>query len=86
MLAIADHLMKIIEKKYSFALLEGPTRRLDGTAITAEAKYHNNITRSRNNFCLGLNYKGSNKFFHADGVKLYQSETNDSEIKLFHYV
>ena len=70
MLAIADHPMKIIEKKYFFALLEGPTRRLDGTAITAEAKYRNNITRSRNNFCLGRNYKGSNRFFHADGVKL----------------
>ena len=39
---------------------EGPTQRLDDTAITAEAKYPINFTQSGKRFVLSLHYNESN--------------------------
>ena len=46
----------IIEKKY-LPLGEEPTKRLDNTTITAEAKYFINFNLSRKKLCLSLHYK-----------------------------
>ena len=54
---------------------------LDDTAITAEAKYFANITKSRKKNCSRLHYNGIKKFLYASSVKIYQFKTKDSEIK-----
>ena len=40
----------------------GPTKRLDDTTSTAEAKYPINFTQSEKIFVLSLHYNGSNSF------------------------
>ena len=54
---------------------EVPTDGLGDTTIAEEAKYFVTVTKSKNKFCLNLNYKGNNNFFYANGVKMYQFKT-----------
>ena len=60
---------------------EGPIQRLDGTVLTAEAKYSISFSRSQGKFCLSLHYNGSNSFLFVNATKIYQFKANDSEIK-----
>ena len=45
-----------------FILGEGPAQALDGTTLTAEAKYPINFTQPKKRFVLSLHYNGSNSF------------------------
>ena len=56
---------------------------LDKTKIKPEAKYSNNLTRSRKFFCLNLHYNGSNSFLFVNATKIYQFKAKDSEIKKY---
>ena len=60
------------KKKVIIVLGEGPTQRLDGTTITAEAKYSINFSRSQRKFCSCLHYNGSNSFLFINATKIYQ--------------
>ena len=60
---------------------EGPTKGLDDTTLTVEAKYLINFSRSQRKFCLSLHYNGSNSFLFVNATKIYQFKANDSEIK-----
>ena len=61
---------------------EGPKDGLNDTAITVEAKYSGNITKSRKKVCLSLYYNATNKFLY-NGVKIYQLKAKGSEIKQY---
>ena len=61
-------------------LVEGPTQRLNDTALTAEAKYPINFTQS-GRFVLSLHYNGINSFLFVNATKIYQFKAKDSEIK-----
>ena len=62
---------------------EGPTKELDGTAFTAEAKYPFNFTQSRIRFVLSLHYNGSNSFLFVNATKVYQFISNKLKTKRF---
>ena len=64
------------KKKDVLVLGEGPTQGIDYTAITAEAKYSINFSRSRKFFCLSLHYNGSNVFYFANGTKYINLKQN----------
>ena len=51
---------------------EGSTKGLEGTIITAEAKYPINFTESKNGFVSSLHYNGSKSFLFVNSVKIYQ--------------
>ena len=70
----------IIEKNIR-VIGEGSTDGLVNTSITAETKCSVYITKSRKKICLGLHYNAANSFLQANGVKIYQFITMDSEIK-----
>ena len=70
-----------IKKKDILIVGEGPTQRLNYTALTAEAKYPINFTQSRKRFVLSLHCNGSNSFLFANATKVYQFKAKDSEIK-----
>ena len=50
---------------------EGPTRLLDDTALTAEAKYVVIFTQSGKRFVLSLHYTGNNSFLFVIASKIY---------------
>ena len=50
---------------------ERPTKGLDDTTLTAEAKYPINFTQSGKRFVLSLHYNGSNSFLFVKAAKLY---------------
>ena len=60
---------------------EGPTRGLDDTALTAEAKYVVIFTQSGKRFVLSLHYAGNNSFLFVIASKIYQFKAKDSKIK-----
>ena len=60
---------------------EGSTQGLDGTTLTAEAKYPINFKQSGKRFLLSLHYNKSNSFLFANATKIYQFKAKDSEIK-----
>ena len=68
-----------IDNKGKDILIAGkaPTQKLDGTALTAEAKYPINFTQSGKR----LHYNGSNSFLFVNAKKVYQFKAKDSEIK-----
>ena len=69
------------KRKDIFILGEGPTHRLDGTTLTAEAKYPINSTQSGKRLVSGLHYNGSNSFLFVNATKVYQFKAKNSEIK-----
>ena len=60
---------------------KGSTQGLDDTALTEEAQYSINFSRSNTKFCLSLHYNGSNRFLFVNATKIYKFKTKDSEIK-----
>ena len=62
---------------------ERPTKGLDDTTLTAEAKYPINFTQSGKRFVLSLHYNGSNSFLFVNATKVYQFKAKDSEIKVY---
>ena len=56
---------------------EGPTQGLDGTTLTAEARYLINFTQSGKRFVLSLHYNGSNSCLFVNATKIYQFKAND---------
>ena len=74
--------MFIIKQKI-LVLGEGPTQRLDDTAIISEAvnRFRINFTESGKRFVLILHCNGSNSFLLVNAVKMYQVKAKDSEIK-----
>ena len=60
---------------------KGSTQGLDDTALTEEAQYSINFSRSIAKFCLSLHYNGSNSFLFVNATKIYKFKTKDSEIK-----
>ena len=68
------------KKKYTLTLDEDPTRRLDGTTLTAEKKYLNDCTVTRKEFCLSLHYNGANSYLFVNGAKVHKFNAKDSEI------
>ena len=60
---------------------KGPTRGLDNTTLTAEAKYSINFSRSQRKFCLSLHYNGSNSFLFVNVTKIYKFKAENSEMK-----
>ena len=53
---------------------KGPTQLLDGTALTAEAKYPLNFTKSNERFVLGLHYNGNDSFLFVNATKIIQGK------------
>ena len=60
---------------------EGPTQGLDGTTLTAEAKYPINFIQSGKRFALSLHYNRSNSFLFVNATKVYQCKAKNSEMK-----
>ena len=59
---------------------EGPTQGLDGTTLTAKAKYPISFTQSGKRFVLSLHYNGSNSFLFVNAIKVYQFNAKNSKI------
>ena len=57
------------KRKDMLILGERPTKGLDDTKLTAEAKYSINFTKR---FALSLQYNGSNSFLFVNTTKVYQ--------------
>ena len=69
------------KNKDILVLSERPTEELDGTTLTAKAKYPINFAQSVKRFVLSLHYYGSNSFLFVNAVKMYQFKTKYSQIK-----
>ena len=69
------------KKKYISIFGIGPTQGLEDTALTAEAQYSINFSRSNKKFRLSLHYNGSNSFLFVNATKIYQFKAKHSEIK-----
>ena len=63
--------------------VEGPTQWLDGTTLTAEAKYPINFARLKKRFVLSLHYNGINSFLFTNAAKIYQFKEKNSEVKYY---
>ena len=60
---------------------EEPTRGLDNTTLTAEAKYPINFTQRNKRFVISMHYNGINSFLFVNATKIYQFKAKTSEIK-----
>ena len=69
------------KNKDIFILGEGPTLGLDGTTLTAKAKYPISFTQLEKWLLLSLHCNGSNSFLFVNATKIYQFKTKDSETK-----
>ena len=69
------------KKKDIFILGKVPTQGIDDTMLTSEAQYSINCSRSNRQFCLSLQYNGSNSFLFVNTTKIYQFKSKDFEIK-----
>ena len=49
-------------------LCERPTKGLDDTTLTAEAKYPINLTKSKERFVLSVHYNGSDSFLFVNAT------------------
>ena len=63
-------------------LVKGPTDRLDGTVVTAEAKYSSNFSEQQNKFCLSLHKYGSNSFV-CEWSKNISIKAKDSKLNAY---
>ena len=61
----------------------GLAQWVDDTTLTAENQYSINFTRSNIEFCLSLEYNGSNSFLFVNATKMYQFKAKASKIKKF---
>ena len=61
---VHQHIL-IIQKIYILVLSEGPMQGLDGTAVTADAKYSINFPKPRNKYCITM----KRSFSYVSGVK-----------------
>ena len=59
------------KNKHTLILGKEQTQGLDNTALTAEAEYSINFSRSQRKFCLSLHYDGSNNFSFINATKIY---------------
>ena len=71
----------ILIKKDILILREGPTKGLDDTTLTSEAKDPINSMQSRKRFELSLQDNGINRFLFVNDTKIYQFKAKNSEIK-----
>ena len=69
------------KRKVILILGIGPTRGLDDTKLTAEAKYPINFTKSNERFVLSLYFNRIDSFLFVNTTKIYQFQAKDSEIK-----
>ena len=60
----------LITKKDILILGEGPTKRLDGTTLTAEKKYSTTFTVTKRKFCSSLHYNGANSYLFVNGTEI----------------
>ena len=60
---------------------EEPTRGLDDTTLTAEAKYPIDFTQRNKRFVISMHYNGINSFLFVNATKIYQFKAKTSEIK-----
>ena len=67
------------KKKDILVLGKGPTQGLEHT-LTAEKMYSINFTVTNKNFCLSLNYNGTNNYLFVNGTEIYKFKAKDSEI------
>ena len=56
---------------------ERPTRGLDDTILTTEAKYPIDFTQPRKKLALSLPYNESNSFLFVNATKVYQVKAKD---------
>ena len=61
-------------KKFILIFGEGPTQRLDDTAVTAEKKYSINFTVNRIKFCLSLHYNCAKSYVFVNGTEIIDSK------------
>ena len=66
-------------------LCEEPTKGLDDTTLTAEAKYPIIFTQSRKRFVLSLHYNASNSFFCLLMLQKYIN-SKEKKQKIIHCV
>ena len=64
-------------------MVKDPTQGLDGTTLTAEAKYPINFTKSNERFVLSLHCSGNHSFLFINATKTYQSKAKVSGIKMY---
>ena len=62
----------------------GPTKGLDDTTLTVQAKYSINFSRSNKKNCLSVHYNWNNSFLFVNATKIYQFKTKDSGIKKYY--
>ena len=70
------------KKKYILILSKSSTQGLNDTTLAIEAEYSTNFSRSNKNFCLSMNYNGSNSFLFVNATEMYQFKAKDSEMKI----
>ena len=71
------------KKKDVLNLGIGEIQGLADTALTGEAKYSINFSRSNRKFCSSLHYNVSNSFLFVNATKIYQFKAKDSVIKKY---
>ena len=59
------------KNKDDLILGKKPMQRLNHTALTIEAKYSINFSRSQRKFCLSLHYNRDNSFLFINATKIY---------------
>ena len=72
------------KNKEILILDKGTTQGLDDATLTSEVQYYINFTKQGKKFCLNLYYSGSNSCLFANGIKIYQFKSKESE--LFDYL
>ena len=78
--------LHIDNKNKNIIFGEEPTKGLDDTTLTADAKYPINFTQPRKRFVLNLYYNGSNSFIFVIATRVYQFKAKDSKEIIIHYV
>ena len=73
------------KRKDILILDKGPTKGLNDTTLTAEAKYPINFTHPTKRFVLSLHYNGSNSFLFVNATKINQFKAEDSQIKHYRF-
>ena len=59
---------------------EGSAQGLDGTTLTAKAKYYINFRQPIKRFALSLHYNGRNILLLFNATKVYEFKAKDSEL------
>ena len=72
------------KRKDILILGKGPTKGLNDTTLTAEAKF-THFTHPTKRFVLSLHYNGSNSFLFVNATKINQFKAEDSQIKHYRF-